>query len=182
MLSWFSNYLANWTHSCTEYVLDEVVDNAIQEFPISFPDNTDAKIYLFIIVNKQLLSEDSCVISFLGKNFNDRREFSKQAFYDKKAVWKQHVKELPIPFASQVTFLIQGIANTPATPKDPWHIPLANAQRERIGLKPHGDKGFSGGGTMLSNDAMQVQKLIKEVLHSYAVPEERIPKITSGVK
>lgn len=178
MLPFASHYLTSWVHSCAQYMLNQAVDNAVCNFPISFPDKTTAKIYLFVIVNKQLLFENDCQISFIGDNFNDRRESSKQAFYDKREFWKKQVDELDIPLGTEAIFIIQGIAHTPETSFNPWHIPITYSRRESIGLKPHGGNGSSGGGIMLPNDDVQIQDMIKKTLCNYGVPEDRIPKIT----
>lgn len=167
MLSFASGYFTSWINSCTDCMVDEVVDGAIQQFPISFPDKTTAKIYFFVVVNREVLFQDDFQILLLGETFQARREASREEFQSKKNLWKARVTKLKIFLGSEVSFVMQGVAHTPGTPNDPWHIPVAASRRENIGLRPHGGSATTGGGIFLPNDLQKIQEMINNILRSY---------------
>jgi hypothetical protein len=179
MLSLAPDWFRTWKHSWAEYMLEQAVDCAVWQFPLSFPDNATARIYFFVIMNKKVLFQDDFQVLFTGKNFQERRDSCRQVFYNKKFSWKNQISGLSFLLGSEVVLLIQGIANMVNIPQDPWYIPSAYSKKDWFGLTYWGGSGSDGGGTMLPNDSTRIRKMIQEKLSSYGIGGDQISRITA---
>lgn len=171
------NIFSYWTHACADTMLDEVIFRARSQFPQSFHNETTAKIYFFVLINRQLLFRDEFESKFIGNSMDERREFFAPKLVAQQALWKEPINKLPIPLGSEVVFLMQGVAHVPEDVYQPWKVPLVESNRESIGLAPHGGNSAGGGGVCKDDTASKAQERMGTLLTGYGVPSEHVPKI-----
>lgn len=170
------SFNTNWISFQTNYMLDELVELALRQFPISFPDKTNAEILFFAVVNRKLLLEERFEIHFEGDNSDDRRKESRGSFEEMKKALKHRVDELKIYLDSEVSFVMQGIAYTPHLYQH-WHIPYVDSRRDRLGVKIHRGSSQAHPSLKLPNDPVIIQDMITNNLLAYGIEQENVPRL-----
>lgn len=169
-------YCAKWVDFQVNSMFDELVSLGLRQFPISFPSGTDAKIYLYVIVNKQILFGDAFKLRLEGETSVDRRRRCGGFFEKKKVAWKSRMGNFNIPIGSEVCFVMQGIAYTPNYLNAVWHQPAVDTRCELTGWKLRkGTTNVYWRGDL--KEPSDVQNAIIERLSGYGVPANRIPDL-----
>jgi hypothetical protein len=145
-------------------------------FPIHFQDNTDAKIYFFVLVNKALLFEDSISLQISGDSPETRQAPFLAAIAHKWAIWHETVQNLVLTLGCEISLVMQGL-KTKSNQAEDCFTPFAQSSRPSLGWSL-GGSGFGGGGLIPPD---QIPQNLKHWLVTHGIPTQTISRILNEV-
>lgn len=169
----YLSVIASLKAAFTECMLDEVTKNAIKNFPKAFQNNTTAKIYFFVLMNRTLIFHDSLTIDLKEKSFEKPKDAFKKIFSEKKDGWKNQIKNL-IGLSSEVYFILQGIGSRP------WCIPICRSYSEIFGNCSSIEYCYFKNKSVKHCSPLQIEAKIKTALWM-GVPKDQIQRIVDAV-
>jgi hypothetical protein len=157
MLSLLLNPLS-WKTICIDDVVNDVCRSAQNTFPDHFTDQTNAKIYFFVVVNKNLLFEDSFSMQISGTRENGTEQDNhifyvlhkmleteldknldiapverfirfEKIIHAKQIEWQKKIQQLAIPLFSELTLVMQAVMRNPRDTTIEFEAPLAYANQ-----------------------------------------------------
>jgi hypothetical protein len=200
MLSVLSIPFSYWITISTNGLVDNVCHIAENTFPDHFPDQTSAKIYFFVVVNKKLLFEDSFSILFSG-NRNVRTgkdidiakcectqaehnsQLGRIKFEDiidvKQFEWQKKIQELAIPLFSEISLVMQAVMRKPIGTTIEFQAPIVYVHQYIGWIRDCSSRGFWSRPSGQITPA-QIQHILHWQLAEHEIPYETIDEITDA--
>lgn len=171
---YLSSLSQSYVDSCTNCMLDEVIKKAIEYLPKGLEDSTQAKVYFFVLVNNELLFNNSVSLHIPLASFQNAKLTIINKLSERNAFWRDEISKIKISIGSKVSLLILGIGDNSKSSTGLLSLPMAENARMMIGLTSGVPDGSAGG---LWEKLEEAQKSLTHTLSSKNIPGKKIPSV-----